>query len=77
MIAPDGRTCSHEECMTNCPVCADVWAEMPEECEHGDCGEYPRRELVNCPVGNYDVKRMLCVPHARAARVALLADGDE
>lgn len=76
MIAPDGRTCPHEECMTACPVCADVWAEMPEACEHNDCGEHPRRELVNCPDDDHATPRMLCVSHARAARKALMADGD-
>ncbi len=63
--------------MTACPVCADVWAEMPETCEHSDCGEHPRRELVKVTDYDHAVPFLLCAPHARAYRKALLADGDE
>jgi hypothetical protein len=72
VIASDGRTCPHEECMTACPVCADVWAGMPETCEHSDCGEHPRRELVKCiDYDDHGRTLLLCAEHAKAFRRAI------
>ena len=49
---------------------------MPEMCEHSDCGEHPRRELVK--VTDYDHAVPILPAHlTRAFQRALLADGDE